>query len=292
MELHQLRYFCAVAHAGSFTRAAEQERISQPSLSQQIRKLETELGVPLCERLGRGTRLTPYSEALFAEATSILKNVAGAHAAVAALQDGVRGGLRVGAIPTVLPFFLAPRLSEFRDLYPEIEIMLSEDMTRGLVDRLQSGELDLAVAALPIKNPDIVCSELFREPLMVAVGRSHRLASADSVDLADVRHERMLLLKDGHCFRHNVLTACTRANIEFHSIFRKRSVCEHLSPGRLGLRSESGPRDGLRARDQLQDSAVGQAGGAPDRLRAGAPSFPEQAPAGVYSVAAGSGGAS
>ena len=219
MEFHQLRYFCAVARAGSFTRAAEQERIAQPSLSQQIRKLETELGVPLFERLGRGTRLTPYGEALLAEATNILKNIADAHAAIAALQDGVRGSLRVGAIPTVLPFFLAPRLGEFRDLHPEIEIMLSEDMTRGLVGRLQSGELDLALAALPIKSPDIVCSELFREPLMVAVGRNHRLAKADSVDLAEVRHERMLLLKDGHCFRQDVLTACTRAKVEFHSIF-------------------------------------------------------------------------
>lgn len=219
MELHQLRYFCAVVRAGSFTRAAEQERIAQPSLSQQIRKLETELGVPLFERLGRTTRLTTFGEALLEEATAILHHVSGAHAVIASLQDGVRGRLRVGAIPTILPFFLAPRLGQFRDQHPEIEIVLTEDMTRGLVDRLQSGELDIALAALPIKNPDIICSELFREPLLVAVGRNHRLAGAPAVDLAEVRHERMLLLKDGHCFRQNVLTACTRANVEFHSIF-------------------------------------------------------------------------
>ncbi len=219
MELHQLRYFCAVVRAGSFTRAAEQERIAQPSLSQQIRKLETELGVPLFERLGRVTRLTPFGEALLGEATAILRHVAGAESAIASLQDGVRGRLRVGAIPTILPFFLAPRLGEFRELQPDIEVILSEDMTGRLVERIQSGELDIALAGLPLKNPDIVCSELFREPLLVAVGRNHRLARAASVDLADVRHERMLLLKDGHCFRQDVLTACTRAKIEFHSIF-------------------------------------------------------------------------
>jgi len=219
MELHQLRYFCAVARAGTFTRAAEQERIAQPSLSQQIRKLEKELGVPLFERLGRTTRLTTFGEALLSEATAILHHVSGAEAAIAALQEGVRGRLRVGAIPTILPFFLAPRLGDFRDQHPEIEIVLTEDMTRALLDRLQSGDLDIALAALPIKNPDIVCSELFREPLMVAVGRDHRLAKAASVDLAEVRHERMLLLKDGHCFRQDVLTACTRAKVEFHSIF-------------------------------------------------------------------------
>ena len=219
LELHQLRYFRAVASTGSFTRAAEQQRIAQPSLSQQIRKLEDELGVRLFERLGRSIRLTPYGEALLNEVNAILQHVTSAEAAITALQDGVRGKIRVGAIPTILPFYLAPRLAKFRDRHPEIEIVLTEDMTRGLVERLQTGDLDIALAALPVKNPEIVCSELFREPLMVAVGREHRLAKSAAVDLADVRHERMLLLKDGHCFRQDVLTACTRAKVEFQSIF-------------------------------------------------------------------------
>src|SRR5438477_12415222 len=149
MEMNQLRYFCAVVRAGSLTRAAEQERIAQPSLSQQIRKLETQLGVPLFERLGRTTRLTPFGEALLVEATAILQHVSGAESAIASLQDGVRGRLRVGAIPTILPFLLAPRLREFRDLHPDIEIILSEDMTRRLIERIQSGDLDIALAALP-----------------------------------------------------------------------------------------------------------------------------------------------
>jgi LysR family hydrogen peroxide-inducible transcriptional activator len=219
LELRQLRYFCALARTGSFTRAAEQERIAQPSLSQQIRKLESDLGVPLFERLGRSTRLTLFGEALWAEATAILQHVADAESSIGSLQEGVRGRLRIGAIPTILPFFLAPRLGEFRDLHPEVDIELSEDMTRRLVERIQAGELDIALAGLPLKNPDIVCSELFREPLRVAVGLKHRLATVESVDLSDVRDERMLLLKDGHCFRQNVLTACTQAKIEFHSIF-------------------------------------------------------------------------
>jgi LysR family hydrogen peroxide-inducible transcriptional activator len=219
LELHQLRYFCAVARTGSFTRAAEQERIAQPSLSQQIRKLESELGVPLFERLGRTTRLTPFGEALHAEALSVLHHLSEAESAIAALQEGVRGRLRVGAIPTILPFFLAPRLVEFRDQHPEIELSLTEETTQRLVEHIQAGELDVALAALPLKNPDIVCGELFREPLMVAVGQGHRLAKAASVNLSEVRQERMLLLKEGHCFRQDVLTACTRANVEFHSIF-------------------------------------------------------------------------
>jgi LysR family hydrogen peroxide-inducible transcriptional activator len=219
LELQQLRYFRAVASTGNFTRAAEQQRISQPSLSEQIRKLEDELGVRLFERLGRSVRLTSFGEALLAEASVILQHVSGAEAAIAALQDGARGKVRVGAIPTILPFFLAPRLAQFRDRHPEIEIALTEDLTRGLVERLQSGDLDVALAALPVKNPEIICSELFRERLALAVGRNHRLAKAPAVDLADVRDERMLLLKEGHCFRQDVLTVCTRARVELHSIF-------------------------------------------------------------------------
>lgn len=219
MEINQLRYFCAVARTGSFTRAVEAERVAQPSLSQQIRRLEQELGVPLFERLGGVTRLTPFGDAFLPEAQSVLRHVSGAASAVAELRDGSRGRLRVGAIPTILPYFLAPRLGQFRDLHPEIEIILSEGTPPRLVERLQAGELDLAIAALPLRNPDLLCTELFREPRMVAVGRRHRLARAASVDLAEVRHERMLLLKEGHCFRDDVLTACTRAKVQFHSIF-------------------------------------------------------------------------
>jgi LysR family transcriptional regulator, hydrogen peroxide-inducible genes activator len=219
VELHQLRYFCAVARTGSFTRAADEQGVAQPSLSQQIRKLEHELGVPLFERLGRSTRLTPFGDALLAEATTILQLVSGAENAIAALQEGVRGRLRVGAIPTILPYFLAPRLGEFRDLHPEIEIVLAEETTPRLLERLRSGDLDLALAALPLRSPDLIASELFREPLLVAVGRGHRLARAAAVEMAEVQHERMLLLKEGHCFRDDVLTACTRAKVRFHSIF-------------------------------------------------------------------------
>lgn len=219
MELHQLRYFCAVARTGSFTKAADEERVAQPSLSQQIKKLETELGVRLFERLGRVTRLTPYGEALRAEAVAILQHVSGAESAVAALRDGAGGKLRVGAIPTILPFFLAPRLSDFRERHPEIELILVEETTQRLVERIQAGELDIALAALPLKTAEIVCGELFREPLLVAVGEKHRLAKEKSAALAEVRGERMLLLKEGHCLRQDVLTACTRARVEFHSIF-------------------------------------------------------------------------
>src|SRR6266851_945087 len=161
MELHQLRYFCAVVRAGSFTRAAEQLGISQPSLSQQIRVLEGRIGAPLFERLGRSIRLTVQGEALRQPALEILQQVAAAECTIANLSEGVRGKLRVGVIPTVLPFLIAPRTGEFLARFPEVELQLTEETTPELVTQLQSGDLDVVVAALPVRNPDIVCSELF-----------------------------------------------------------------------------------------------------------------------------------
>ncbi len=219
LELNQLRYFCAVARAGSFTRAAEHEKLAQPTLSHQIHKLELEFGVPLFERLGRSVRLTKFGEELFPRAQSILSGVEDAQTALRALEDGVRGPIRIGAIPTIMPYFLAPRIADFSARFPDVELRLSEEVTARLIERLQTGELDVAVASLPISNPDIVCCELFREPIRLAVSPGHRFSQAPSVEISDLHNERLLLLKEGHCFRDQVLASCTRASAHFLSIF-------------------------------------------------------------------------
>jgi LysR family hydrogen peroxide-inducible transcriptional activator len=224
MELNQLRYFCAVAHTGSFTKAAEQEGVAQPSLSQQIRKLEQEIGSPLFERLGRHNRLTPYGETLLPEAEAILRQVAEAEFRLTGLKQGVQGRLRVGAIPTILPYWLAPRIGGFLERFPEVDLHLTEDTTQRLIEALQSGELDAAVVSLPIQSPDIVCSELFREGLCLLVPPDHSLAEAEVVRLKELGSERMLLLREGHCLRDDVLTACTRARAEFVSVFETDQI--------------------------------------------------------------------
>ena len=122
MELDQLRYFVAAAHAGTFTRAAEQEGVTQPSLSQQIRKLEDSLGVPLFERRGRSVRLTQAGERLLPEAKSLLRKAADAKQLVTELMNEVGGRLAVGAIPTVMPYRLAPKITSFQSRYPDVEV--------------------------------------------------------------------------------------------------------------------------------------------------------------------------
>ena len=224
MEIHQLRYFCAVADSGSFTLAAEQEGITQPSLSQQIRKLEHAVGSSLFVRLGRQTRLTPAGEALYSHAIEILRHSRDATLRIRQLSETVCGPLRVGVIPTVLPYLLAPRLGRFIAQHPELDFELVEDTTTQLVKRLQNGELDVALAVLPLRSPEVVCSELVRDPLMLAVSKQHPWASAGSADLHAAQQERLLLLREGHCFRGDVLTACTRAKAEFHAVFESDSL--------------------------------------------------------------------
>lgn len=219
MEIHQLRYFTASVRAGSFTRAAEQLGITQPSLSQQIRRLEKQLGNPLFERLGRSVRLTTFGEALRKPAADILQRVAETKSSLTHLQDGVRGTLRVGVIPTIMPYLIAPRIAEFSERFPEVELQFTEDTTSHLLEQLQAGDLDLAISALPVRNPDVVCSELSREPLFLAVSEDHPYARKSEVDLRDLRGERLLLLKEGHCLRDDVLLSCTRAKAELRSTF-------------------------------------------------------------------------
>jgi DNA-binding transcriptional LysR family regulator len=191
---NQLRYFCAVVRAGSLTRAAEQLGIAQPSLSQQIRALEKQIGTPLFERLGRSIRLTSYGETLSQRAINILQQVAEAQSSLDELQGGVRGRLNVGVIPTILPYLIAPRIGEFLTRFPELELHLTEDTTPRLIEQLQAGELDLAVSGLPVRNPDVICSELAREPLFLAVAASHPMARKRSADLHDLQGNRLLLL--------------------------------------------------------------------------------------------------
>jgi len=224
MDFHQLRYFHAVVRTGSFTRAAEQLGIGQPALSQQIRTLEKKIGTPLFERLGRSLRLTGYGEALRLPAENILQQVPLAEDSLRNLQEGVRGRLRIGVIPTILPYWIAPRIVDFRRAFPEVDLQLIEDPTPRLVEQLQSGDLDIAVASLPVKNPDIVCSELFREPLFLAVAKDHPLAGKSEVELRAFMNEPLLLLKEGHCLRDNVLMACTRASAELQSVFETNQL--------------------------------------------------------------------
>jgi LysR family hydrogen peroxide-inducible transcriptional activator len=234
MEIHQLRYFCAVARTGSFTRAAEHERIAQPSLSQQIRKLEEELGSQLFDRLGRTVRLTHSGEALLPRAEAILRQLADARLKVQEFAFTECGNLVIGSIPTIAPYYLPSCLAGFSRSFPAVDFKVVEDITRDLLERVHQGVVDLAIVALPIQGEHGSRFELFRERLYLVVPENHRLASAQFASLEQVAEDPFLLLKDGHCFRQNTLSACARARFKPNVVFESGHFASILAMAAAG----------------------------------------------------------
>lgn len=230
MELHQLRYFVAVAETGSFTRAAEREGITQPTLSEQVIRLESNahgVGRRLFDRLGRKVVLTDAGHELLGRAQAILAAVDEAERAV---RDSAEGGrLRVGAIPTVAPFVLPPAVTRFGKLHPGVHLQLQEDRTDRLLADLLAGELDVGIMALPIRDDRLHVEKLYPEPLVVALPARHRLAAKAEVRLADVVDEPFILLDDVHCFGDQVLSLCRRGGIEPKVVCRGEQIVTLLA---------------------------------------------------------------
>jgi LysR family hydrogen peroxide-inducible transcriptional activator len=214
-DLRQLECFCAVARAGSFTKAAEDLGMAQPSLSEQIAKLEQSLGAPLFERLNRRVELTPLGEAILGKAQALLEDAAALPDHFERAREGVRGTLRVGAIPTILPYFLAPLLRGFTDRHEEVDLHVREGTTAELVGLVLDGLIDVAVLSLPVEGAGLVMKELFREPLYLVVPEGHPFAAEERVQLRRLSEERLLILKDGHCLREETLAVCDRARARF-----------------------------------------------------------------------------
>lgn len=208
MEIHQLRYFVAVAQSNSFSRAARECHISQPSLSQQIGKLEKHLGQKLFHRLGKRVVLTDAGQMLFEKATTILSILDDAERQMRDTKGATESRLTVGAIPTIAPYLLPPVLQRFLPEHPQVELTVHEDVTRHLLEATASGQVDLAVVALPIKDERLEIEPLLSEPLLLALPPGHLLMRKADVDLNDLRDERFIILGEMHCLSEQVLAFC------------------------------------------------------------------------------------
>lgn len=236
MEIHQLRYFCAVARNGTFTRAALAERVAQPSLSQQILKLEAELGAKLFDRLSKTARLTPFGAAFLPKAERILRELSEAKTEILEMSGKDKGEVSLGTIPTIAPYLLPSLLGGFSRRYPAIAVNVVEDTTPVLIERLHAGEVDLIVAALPLDSPDLVSKDLFREPFFLAVPPSHALAGRASVRLEEIPKESpFLLLKEGHCFRDSTIEACSKSRLLPNIVFESGQFATILAMVSAGI---------------------------------------------------------
>jgi LysR family hydrogen peroxide-inducible transcriptional activator len=213
MEFHQLRYVCAIADTGNFSRAAERCQIAQPSLSQQVLKLEGDLGAKLFDRLGRSVRLTEVGRAFIPHARAILEQMDVARASVSHKNADFRGSVAVGVIPTVTPYLIPSYTAAFAKKYPDAKLRIVEETTSILVEGLRNLSIDVAILALPLRHKDLELFPIRTEPLFVVMRRDHPRASAESLALKDLRGESFVMLRDGHCFRDLSIATCTRARI-------------------------------------------------------------------------------
>lgn len=208
MELHQLRYFVAVAELENFTRAAERCHVSQPSLSQQIINLEREIGRPLLERLGKRTRLTETGKLLYDRAVTILRGVGDLERDVRSASAADGGTITVGAIPTIAPYFLPGFIAALRKQLPRVDVVIQEDFTERLVTLCRAGEIDLALLALPVAAEPLAIQTLFEEELLLALAKNHPLARLGSITVDLMGREPFVLLSEMHCLGEQIVSFC------------------------------------------------------------------------------------
>ncbi|MBL8820304.1 MAG: LysR family transcriptional regulator [Planctomyces sp.] len=206
MDFDQLKYFVAVAERQSFTRAAEVLGISQSALSRSIQKLEEDLGQPVLERKSRSVSLTDAGILLQARAMQVFSILEDTKAEIT--DDGESGRVRVGAIPTIAPFYLPDVLRRFSKEFPRASLIVQENTTGALLKSCTQGEIDLAILSLPVSARYLEVEELFEEELLLVLPLDHQLADQPQIRLSDLESYPFVLLDEAHCLSDNIVSFC------------------------------------------------------------------------------------
>lgn len=214
MEMHQLRYFVAVAEEENFTRAAAKCHVSQPSLSAQIIKLEEELGSRLFNRLGRRVELTTAGTFFEKRARSILMEVENAKREIGEGEGEPRGQLRVGVTPTVGPYLLPPVLARCRERFPELKIRVEESSRGTLMDNLVDGQLEVVISSYSGGVAHIDAEPILQEALNLVVPRGHPLADQQEISIEDFKDEPLILLGESLVLGDKVIELFGRNDFE------------------------------------------------------------------------------
>lgn len=224
MNLRDLRYFVALADTRHFGKAAERSFVSQPTLSAQIKKLETYLGVQLIERQPRnvaltetGTKILPLARRILQESDEIVSLARNEH-------DPLSGKLKLALIPTIGPYLLPVVARKLRKQLPRLKLMLYEHQTQPLLEKLRAGDIDVGILALPVPLDGLEVRPLYDESFMLAVPNNSPLAKRSNVKVDDLEGETLLLLEDGHCLRDQALDVCSRIDVKESDDYRATSL--------------------------------------------------------------------
>ncbi|MFA9290167.1 MAG: LysR family transcriptional regulator [Solirubrobacteraceae bacterium] len=215
MTITQLQYVLAVAKYKNFTIAAEKSFVTQPTLSMQIQKLESEFTIEIFDRQSQPIKLTKIGELVVKQTESILKEVNRMKAMIMEDKGDLSGTFILGIIPTVLPSLVPLFLKTFNKRYPNTNLVIKELKTDEIIAQLKENTIDFGILVTPLLNENIVEKVLYYEPMVAYVPRNHKLASKSILEQNDLDVDDILLLKDGNCFKENVLNLCgkqTRKN--------------------------------------------------------------------------------
>ena len=211
--LRQLRYLVALSETRNFTRAAEACFVTQSTLSAGLKELESTLGAQLVERDRQSVRMTPLGDTVVERARGLLAGAEDLVEAAAAGAKPMTGLLRLGAIPTIAPFLLPSLLPIVRERHPALRLALREDLTAKLLVRLEDGELDFALIALPFETDGLLVRSLFDDELWLVAPEGDPQLATKKITISPRMAERLLILEEGHCLREHTLQACGRAQV-------------------------------------------------------------------------------
>ncbi len=219
--MRQFQYLVALADTQHFGRAAERCFITQSTLSAGIRDLESALGTPIAERSNRRVLITPAGLKIAQRARALLRDAEEIMELARVGRAAMTGEMRVGVIPTVGPFLLPRVLPKLRERFPDLTVYLREEQSAPLLARLEAGDLDVAVIALPYDTGDLAIDVVLEDEFLFACHRTHRLAGAAEIPLEALEGEQLMLLEEGHCLRGHTLDVCgmgdTRAREQFEA---------------------------------------------------------------------------
>jgi LysR family hydrogen peroxide-inducible transcriptional activator len=208
VNIRDLKYLTAVAKYKNFAQAAKACFVSQPALSMQVKKIETELDVLIFERANKGVMTTPVGEKIIECAQQVIQIELEIKSIAKNALNPFSCELKLGAFPTLSPYYLPKIVPHISHEFKDLTLLLVEDKTETLITKLKDGDIDCALLANPIHEKEFESKEVFTDDFLLAVPSSHHLAKKKEVCYKDLKDECLLLLKDGHCLRDQALEVC------------------------------------------------------------------------------------
>jgi LysR family hydrogen peroxide-inducible transcriptional activator len=224
MTLAQIEYVLAIAEHGSFVEAAKKRFVTQPALTTQVKNLEEELGVMIFDRTKKPIEPTVIGAQIIEQAKEIINQSRKLPDLVKEYQQVETGDLSIGIIPTISPYLVPLFINSFSENNPKVHVSVKEEITEDVIHKLKNGQLDAGIIATPVDTTGIISIPLYYEKFFAYVSRTNPEYHKSELDISELHIEDIWLLKEGNCFRDQVVNICKQSNKKkFHQNFRFES---------------------------------------------------------------------